>query len=76
MGGSRAERYGSGIIAELSEQLTKIYGKGFDKRSLYRYVQFYSEYPEIVGSLSPQSESEENKKSRILYEFCCENKQN
>ena len=44
MGGSRAERYGSGIIAELSEQLTRIYGKGFDKRSLYRYVQFYSEW--------------------------------
>ena len=62
MGGSRAERYGSRIISELSERLTKIYGKGFDKRSLYRYVQFYSEYPEIVGSLSPQSDSEENQK--------------
>ena len=55
MSGSRSERYGSRIIADLAERLTKIYGKGFDKRSLYRYVQFCSEYPEIVGSASPHS---------------------
>ncbi len=27
----------------------------FDKRSLYRYVQFYQMYPEIVGTVTPQS---------------------
>lgn len=55
MDGTRAERYGEKIIAGLSEELTQKYGKGFDKRSLYRYVQFYQQYPEIMGSLTPQS---------------------
>ena len=44
MDGTRAERYGEKIIAGLSEELTQKYGKGFDKRSLYRYVQFYQQY--------------------------------
>lgn len=30
-------------------------GKGFDSRALYRYVKFYQLYPEIVGTVSPQS---------------------
>nr|WP_294213872.1 DUF1016 N-terminal domain-containing protein [Pseudobutyrivibrio sp.] len=55
MSGTRAERYGEHIISELSEELTRKYGKGFDKRSLYRYVQFYQTYPEIVGTVTPQS---------------------
>ncbi len=52
MGGTRSERYGEGIISELANELTQKYGKGFDKRSLYRYVQFYQTYPEIVGTLT------------------------
>ena len=55
MGGTRSERYGEGIISELADELTQKYGKGFDKRSLYRYVQFYQSYPEIVGIITPQS---------------------
>ena len=55
MGGTRSERYGEGIISELADELTQKYGKGFDKRSLYRYVQFYQSYPEIVGMTTPQS---------------------
>ena len=55
MDGTRSERYGEGIIEKLSEELTGKYGKGFDKRSLYRYVQFYQMYPEIVGTVTPQS---------------------
>lgn len=46
---------GEGIISELADELTQKYGKGFDKRSLYRYVQFYQSYPEIVGIMTPQS---------------------
>lgn len=57
MDGTRAERYGEHIIPELSEELTRKYGKGFDKRSLYRYVQFYQTYLEIVGTVTPQSDS-------------------
>lgn len=56
MKGTRAERYGERIIAEIADKMTKEYGKGFDKRSLYRYVQFYQIYPEIVGTVTPQLE--------------------
>ena len=55
MVGSRVERYGEKIIAELAVDLTQKLGKGFDKRSLYRYVQFYQQYPKIMGSAYPQS---------------------
>ena len=55
MDGNRSERYGAGIIEELADKLTNLYGKGFDKRALYRYVKFYQLYPEIVGTVSPQS---------------------
>jgi hypothetical protein len=55
MVGTRSERYGEKILSKLSKELTQKYGKGFDKRSLYRYVQFYKEYPKIVGTLTPKS---------------------
>ena len=53
--GKRSERYGKEIIASLSEELTKEYGKGFDKSSLYKFARFYQMYPKIVDSASPQS---------------------
>ncbi len=55
MGGTGSERYGAEIIATLSENLTEKYGKGFDKSSLYHYVKFYQNFPEIVATMSPQS---------------------
>lgn len=63
MDGTRSERYGEGIIEKLSEELTDKYGKGFDKRSLYRYVQFYQMYPEIVGTVTPQSRLSDKKEN-------------
>ena len=62
MSGSRIERYGAGIIANLAAQLTDSYGKGFDKRALYNYVKFYQLYPEIVDSMMPQSAEGDNEK--------------
>ena len=55
LSGTHAERYGEKIVSELARTLTKQYGKGFDKRSLYLYVQFYQAYPKIVNSLRSQS---------------------
>ena len=60
--GTRTDRYGEKIVSELAKQLTEQYGKGFDRRALYRYVQFYQSYPEIVDSLRPQSSDEDEKK--------------
>ena len=47
--------YGSKIVPELAEYLTSKYGKGFTRSNLYRYVQFYKTYPEIVATSSRQS---------------------
>ena len=31
------------------------YGKGFDYSSLYKFVRFYKEFPEILDSVNPKS---------------------
>ena len=51
----RAE-YGKEVIKELSNTLTKKYGKGFNLRTLYKCQQFYRYFPEIVRSLAAQSD--------------------
>ena len=55
MRGTRVERYGAKIIADLAEELTEQFGKGLDKRALYRFVKFYEYFPEIVVTALPQS---------------------
>ena len=55
MSGSGQDRYGKQIIFQLSKELTNLYGRGFEKVSLYRYVRFYQMFPEIVSTLSTQS---------------------
>ncbi len=58
--GSNEENYGLKIIINLSKELTAKYGKGFDRSSLYRYVQFYQTFPEIVATVRRQSPNEKN----------------
>lgn len=53
-GKGRAE-YGKNIMFRLSDELTKNYGKGFDRSSLYKYMKFYQMFPQIVETPSPQS---------------------
>ena len=43
-GKGRAE-YGTEIIKKLSKELTKEYGKGFDRSNLYRFLNFYKNFP-------------------------------
>ena len=47
--------YGAEIISKLSMFLTEKYGGGFDRSSLYFYVQFYRAYPNIFDSANRQS---------------------
>ncbi len=47
--------YGKKVISDLARRLTASFGKGFTRSNLYRYVQFYRAYPEIVATLSRQS---------------------
>ena len=51
-GNSRAD-YGDGLLKELSSQLTKDFGKGFDERELRRMRQFYNVFP-IWDSVCPE----------------------
>jgi predicted nuclease of restriction endonuclease-like (RecB) superfamily len=48
--------YDQEIVATLSPQLTRRFGRGFDKSSLYRMIKFSQTFPdiEIVATLSPQ----------------------
>lgn len=58
-GADRAE-YGMEIVEKLSESLTAKYGKGFNKRTVYKFQQFYKYFPEIVRSVTAQFDDNEN----------------
>ena len=52
---TRKENYGREIIVNLSKELTRIYGKGFDQSNLYNYLKFYKLYQKIFDSVCQQS---------------------
>ena len=52
---NRKDNYGKEIINELSKRLTKDFGRGFEKRNLYYFVNFYKSYPDFVQTLSAES---------------------
>jgi predicted nuclease of restriction endonuclease-like (RecB) superfamily len=52
---NRKDNYGKEIINELSKRLTKDFGRGFEKRNLYYFVNFYKAYPDFVQTLSAES---------------------
>ena len=53
-GGERAD-YGGKTIRDLAERLTEEYGKGFSAPALYKFVQFYRTFPEILSTPSIKS---------------------
>ena len=53
-GNDRAD-YGLEIIKKLSKELTKKYGKGFDRSNLYYFLNFYKLFPNILNALSSKS---------------------
>ena len=55
MQGEERAEYGAELIKNISKKLTKNYGKGFDYSSLYKFVRFYKEFPEILDSVNPKS---------------------
>lgn len=52
-GEDRAE-YGAKMIKDLSRELTKIYGKGFNRANLYHFLKFYQMFPQIVNTVCRQ----------------------
>ncbi len=55
LNGNGKADYGKKTMKKLSAELREKYGKGFDFSSLYKYVKFYQEFPQILDSLSPKS---------------------
>lgn len=55
LGGEERSEYGLQVIKKLSKELTTLYGKGYDRGTLYRCLRFYKMYPEIVASVGQQS---------------------
>lgn len=53
--GKDRANYGKESIKHLSEELTFLYGKGFDYSSLYKYARFYRYFPNILDSVSTKS---------------------
>jgi hypothetical protein len=56
--GEDRAKYGAQLIKQLSKDLTKRYGKGFNASNLYHYVMFYKYFPNIFYSVSRKSEKE------------------
>ena len=50
MQGDNRAGYGLEIIKKLSSELTKEYGKGFDRTNLYNYLKFFKYSPQIVDT--------------------------
>lgn len=53
-GEGRAD-YGTEIIKKLSRELKEEYGKGFDARNLYYFLNFYKTFPNILNTLCSKS---------------------
>ena len=53
-GEDRAD-YGTEIIKKLSKELKEEYGKGFDSRNLYYFLNFYKTFPNILNTVCSKS---------------------
>jgi len=65
-GASRKELYGKTLMPKLAKQLTEKLGKGFSRRSLDQFRQFYGGYEKIWQTLSAESKNQ----SIALLERC------
>ena len=54
MKGEDRAKYGAAIISRLGDELTKKYGKGYSKRTLYQCLRVYRMFPEIVNEVRAQ----------------------
>lgn len=53
--GAKRADYGAQTVKELAKQLTERNGKGFTAPNLYKFVQFYKTYPDILSTASIKS---------------------
>lgn len=53
--GQQRADYGKQVIGRLAEKLTKAFGKGFDASNLYKFLEFYREFPTILDTVRLKS---------------------
>lgn len=53
--GQDRANYGKEIIKKISKELADEYGKGFDSRNLYDFLNFYKTFPNILNAVSSKS---------------------
>ncbi len=52
LGGAQRAEYGKRVVAQLADDLTARYGKGFKSQDLYNYISFFRSFPEISDAVS------------------------
>lgn len=57
LNGADRAAYGDKLLDRLADRLTELGVRTCDKRRLYQYLRFYNTYPEIVRSLTAQSQT-------------------
>lgn len=55
LGGQQRADYGKQVVINLSKELTKTYGNGFDSTNLYKFLDFYRSFPQILDTLCLKS---------------------
>ena len=55
LNGEERANYGENVIKNLSIHLTDRYGKGFEASNLYKFLQFYRLFPEILDAVRLKS---------------------
>ena len=58
MQGEDRAKYGAEVIKNLANELTEIYGKGFDSSNLYKFIDFYKTFSEIFHAVGGKSHNE------------------
>ncbi len=53
--GLKRAEYGEEVIKYLAKNLTEKYGKGFEQRNLYYFLQFYKKFNKILHTVSAKS---------------------
>lgn len=65
----RAKIYGKKLMTKLSEKLTEKLGKGFSRRTLDQFRQFYDQYQEIGRTLFAKSSEEPQMSAQLILEM-------
>lgn len=53
--GQKRAEYGKRVMAQLAADLTNRYGRGFDTSNLYKFLDFYRSFPQILDTASLKS---------------------